>query len=150
MARTDVRKVKEAIRVPCPIDGFNDEFHWIKPATRELSAKVDAKSKVKEFRRGQLVEETDNKLFVEHYLDEIWVNWENVGIIHDDGRVEDPATCTTANKIILANSRPIDFILWLQNTSQDLAAQVQQQAERQRDRFQETDPASTGSSAAGL
>jgi len=138
MARTDVRKIKQAVKVECPIPGFRDEWHLIRPSTREVLANVRDKSQVKEWDRGALVEKSDPHLFDQEYLDYIWAGWsDTVEIQHADGTIESPAAPTLANKMELANNRPIDFLLWLQATANELAVAVHHQQEEQRDTFQE-------------
>lgn len=141
MARTSTKKSKEAVWVSCPIPGFTDERHLILPSTRELLNKVQDKSQAKEWENNQIVNKTDPNLFDQHYLDLIWQGWENVGIEHDDGRIEDPAAVNLPNKLILVNSRPIDFLLWLQRTSRDLAGHVQKETEAARETFRESSEA---------
>jgi hypothetical protein len=61
--------------------------------------------------------------------------------VYDDGHIENPAPCTPANKIILANSRPLDFLLWLQRTAEELAAQAQEAKDAERETFRPVDAA---------
>lgn len=135
MALTDLMKAREAVWVDCPIPGFDDERHLILPSTRGVLTDVRDKSQVREWERGQIVHKSDPNLFDQEYINTIWVGWENAGIIHEDGRVENPAAVTPANKAKLIHSRPIEFQLWLQRTSDELAAQSAKQTEQQRESF---------------
>jgi hypothetical protein len=141
MARTSVSKSKEAVWVTCPIPEFSDERHLIRPSTRESLSNIRDKSQAKEWENGAIVTKPDSNLFDQNYIDYIWAGWgEHVGIEHEDGRIEDPAEVTLKNKMILVNSRPIEFLLWLQRAATDLAAQSQQQVEAERETFREVHP----------
>lgn len=150
MARTDLRKSKEAVWVPCPIPEFNDERHLLRPATRETDREILGRSMVKTYERNQLVEKMDQNLINENWIQYMWLDWEHVGLVHADGRVEDPAPCTQDNKLIIANSRPREFYLWLQQASEDLAKAVQQREAEQRETFREPDEVPAGLPEAGV
>lgn len=149
MAITSTRKAKEAVWFPCPIPGFTDERHLLRPTTREVLTNVRDKSNVKEWERGQIVTKQDTNLFDQHYLDYLWAGWsDNVGIEHEDGHLEVPAEVTLHNKVILVNSRPIEFLLWLQRTADELAAQTHKDVEAARENFRPPDSAPPGLPAA--
>ena len=144
MARTDVKKSREGVWVPCTLEGFEDERHMILPGAREHLQYVSDKSMVNEFRNGQMVRESDNNVFTTQWLKKHWLDWEGVEIVHDDGRLEAPAACTIENRIIVANSRPQTFILWLQEMSRQLAAKVNEQKEQEKEAFRTPSPVSLG------
>jgi hypothetical protein len=146
MARTSIKKSKEACWVTCPIPDFSDERHLIRPSTRAALHDVRDRSTAKEWVKGEIVTKPDSNLFDTNYIDYIWAGWsETVGIEHDDGRIEEPAEVTLQNKLTLINSRPIEFWLWLQRTADDLASQSQQQVEAERETFRPVHPAPSGS-----
>ena len=144
MARTDVQKARQAVWMPCPMPEYDDERHLIMPATRENLQYVSDKSMVNEFRNGQVVRESDTNVFTVQWLKKHWLGWENVGIVHEDGTVEDPAAFTEKNWLILANIRGQTFLLWLQEASRQLAAKAQQAREQERESFREPIPVPTG------
>lgn len=150
MARTDVLKAREAVWVPCPIAEYSDEKHLVMPATRENLQYVSDKSMVNEFRNGQLVRESDNNVFTIQWLKKHWRGWQGVGIVHEDGTIEDPAEFTEKNWLIIANIRGQGFLLWLQEASRQLNAQAQQTREEQRDNFRQAHDVSPGQSGAEL
>lgn len=137
MARTDVKKAREAVWVPCSMPEYDDERHCIMPATRENLQYVSDKSMVNEFRHGQLVRESDNNVFTIQWLKKHWLGWSGVGIVHENGEIEDPAEFTEKNWLIIANIRGQAFLLWLQEASRQLAAKAQQDREVQRDTFRQ-------------
>ena len=116
----------------------------ILPGAREHLQYVSDKSMVNEFRNGQMVRESDNNVFTTQWLKKHWLDWEGVEIVHDDGRLEAPAACTIENRIIVANSRPQTFILWLQEMSRQLAAKVNEQKEQEKEAFRTPSPVSLG------
>lgn len=150
MARTDVRKAREAVWVSCPIPEYDDEKHLIMPATRENLEYVSDKSMVNEFRNGHVVKESDTNVFTIQWLKKHWKGWQNVGMVHDDGRIEDPAEFNEKNWVTLSAVRGQTFLLWLQEASRQLAAQAQQEREAQRENFREPDAVSAEESRAAV
>jgi hypothetical protein len=150
MSRTSAKRVKEAVWVPCPIPGFTDEKHLIKPSTRAVLNDARDKSMVREWERGQIVHKQDDNLLNENFLNDIWVDWEGVGIEHEDGRIEDPAPCTPQNKLELVNARPVEFVLWLQQAATELASSVEKATEQQRSDFRAVPEVSPRSQESGL
>ena len=145
MARTDVKKAREACWCTCPVEGYEDERHLIMPATRENLQYVSDKSMVSDFRsNGQLVRESDNNIFTSEWLKTHWKGWENVGIVHEDGTVEDPAAFNEKNWMIIASLRGQAFLLWLQEAARQLAMKAQQVREEQRESFREPSALSAG------
>lgn len=144
MARTDIQKVRQPAWVACPIPAYNDERHYLLPSTRSTSQEVADKSLVNEFRNGQMVRETDTNVFTVQWLKKHWLDWEHVGIVHPDGRVEDPAACTMDNRLLIANERGIQFLLWLQDASRELGLAAQQEQAQQEALFRPVNSAQTG------
>jgi hypothetical protein len=107
------------------------------PGIRESLQYVSDKSMVNEFRNGQVVRESDTNVFTIQWLKKHWKGWKGVGIVHEDGTVEDPAEFNEKNWLIIANMRGQAFILWLQEASRQLAASAQQEREAQHDSFRE-------------
>lgn len=142
MARTDVNKAREAVWVQCPMPEYDDERHLIMPATRENLQYVSDKSMVNEFRNGQIVRESDNNVFTIQWMKRHWKGWENVGIVHEDGTVEDPAEFNEKNWLIIANTRGQPFLLWLQEASRQLAGKAIQEREEKRVSFRSETPLS--------
>lgn len=138
MARTDVNKAREAVWVPCPMPEYDDERHLIMPGTHESLQYVSDKSMVNEFRNGQFVRESDNNVFTIQWLKKHWKDWTGVGIVHEDGTLEDPAAFTEKNWLIIINIRGQAFLLWLQEASRQLAAKAQQEREAQHESFRKS------------
>jgi hypothetical protein len=141
---TDVNKSRQPCWVACSIPEYSDEKHLIMPATRENLQYVSDKSMVNEFRNGQFVRESDNNVFTIQWLKKHWKDWENVGIVHEDETVEDPAAFTEKNWLIIANIRGQAFLLWLQEASRQLAAKAQQERTEQAENFRQVNSIPVG------
>jgi hypothetical protein len=162
LSLTDINKAREPTWVPCPIQEYSDEEHLIMPGTRENLQYVSDKSMVNEFRNGQFVRESDTNVFTIQWLKKHWKGWRGtvrpegegggryrgVGIVHEDGIVEDPAEFTEKNWLIIANIRGQTFLLWLQEASRQLAAKAQQEREEQRESFRSETETQVGLSGA--
>lgn len=150
MARTDISKARTAAWVQCPMPEYSDERHLIMPGTRENLQYVSDKSMVNEFRQGQFVRESDQNVFTIQWLKKHWKGWEHVGIVHEDGTIEDPAEFTEKNWLIIANIRGQAFLLWLQEAARQLAAKASEEQDAQRENFRQATAVSTGQPEAEL
>lgn len=150
MARTDVKKARQAVWMPCPMEEYNDERHLVLPGVYQSLQYVSTKSMVNEYRNGQQVRESDTTIFTFEWLKKHWLGWENVGLVHEDGTVEDPAEFTEKNWLEIINNRGQAFVLWLQDASRQLAAAAQQQRDAERENFRESPPVPTEESGATL
>ena len=150
MARTDVKKAKEATWVKAEMEEYNDERYLMLPSTRESTQYVSDKSQVNEWRKGQMTRETDNNVFTVQWLKKHLLDWEGVGIVHESGEIEDPAACTLDNRVIIMNARGLNWLLHLQELSRELGLHATQERDTQRDNFRQAHDVSGAQSGSEL
>lgn len=153
MALTDVRKAKELVWCTCEIPEYNDEEFLLLPYVRDATRDVIDGAQSLDWKNNAISREFDPELFDSSWIKHMWKGCRGIldpsdptgktrlrgpGVVKDDGTIVylgDPDQFTEDHKMLLVNSRPPAFYLWMQNASTKLASFKEQTTQAQRENF---------------